>query len=84
VSPDGLGKILLKSSVTRFKAKVVVKGSGATLPMPTLPLTLPVTLQVQATNGQCWEAAFFERGLLRNDGAQFKAKSGSPSGAFVD
>ncbi len=53
------GVTLLKlKSGPNDKAKVVVKGKGAALDDP-LPLTQPVTVQVQNNNGgECWEHAF--------------------------
>jgi hypothetical protein len=40
--------------------------------MPTLPLTPPVRLQIQASTGTCWEAVFSTP--ITNDALQFKAK----------
>jgi hypothetical protein len=38
---------------------ILVKAKGPTLPLPTLPLSLPATGQfVNLDNGECWEATF--------------------------
>jgi hypothetical protein len=57
------------------KAKTRFKGKGDNLPAFALPLGLPVTAQLQAANGQCWEATFSAAGSKENDGTQFKGKS---------
>ena len=43
--------------------------------LPDLPLSVPLTAQLQSANGQCWEATFSRPGLSRNDGQNFKANS---------
>jgi len=35
----------------------LVKGRGAELQFPALPLTLPVRVQLRASNGSCWESS---------------------------
>jgi len=52
----GMTKIKLKAA-TGGKAKVLVKGAGADLEDP-LPLTQPVTVQLQNSDGECWEHPF--------------------------
>lgn len=76
-TPDGLDSVLLKSGPDG-KAKLLVSGRGSELALPTLPLALPARMQLQAENGQCWEAQYFEVGASRNDGTQFKAKAFQP------
>ena len=55
--------------------------------MPSLPLPLPLLVQLQSGNGTCWEAAFRPEGVLKDGTGQFAVKAGipagSPSGAFV-
>jgi hypothetical protein len=53
-----------------------VTGRGANLPLPALPLTLPVTMQVAVSDGAgtvCWESRVSS--AQRNDAATFKASS---------
>jgi hypothetical protein len=50
--------------------QLVVKGRGALLAAPALPLTAPVTAQL-AIGSECWQARFVVS--RRSDGATFKA-----------
>ena len=76
-TPDGLDTIQLKAGATD-KAKVLVAANGAPLEIPPLPLALPARMQLQAPNGQCWEARYFEVGASRNDARRFKGKTLGP------
>jgi hypothetical protein len=86
-SQGGIQKIVLKPGL-QGTATVVVKGKGAGLNAPNLPLPLPLLVQLQSSNGTCWEAAFRPEGVLKDGTGQFAVKAGipagSPSGAFVD
>jgi hypothetical protein len=83
-TPDGLEKLALKPGED-VKAKVTAKGRGANLSLPSpLDVELPVSVQLQAANGECWAATYFAAGVQRNDARVFSAKAGSPSGAFLD
>jgi hypothetical protein len=73
-TPEGADKISLKAGL-QGKAKTQFKGKGDNLDPFALPLVLPVTAQLQAANGQCWEATFSAAGSKKNDGMQFKGKS---------
>jgi predicted acyl esterase len=73
LSHGGIQKIILKDGIDG-KAKILVKGRGAGLVLPALPIqALPVTVQVVNGNGQCWEAVY--SGTLRNQEDKFKAKA---------
>ncbi len=76
-TPDGLDSVVLKSGSDR-KAKVLAIGKGDNLTLPQLPLSLPARIQLQAPNGQCWEARYSELGTSRNTKTQFKAKAFYP------
>src|SRR5262245_60262367 len=54
------------------QAKTVVVGKRSYLPMPTLPLTLPVTAQLQSAGGECWGAVYATPRL--NETQQFRAR----------
>jgi cysteine-rich repeat protein len=83
-TPNGLDLIVLKPGGSG-KAKVIVEGKGGNLGLPTpLDVEVPVTVQLQAGNGGCWEAQYFSVGVKKNEPDLFKAKAGSPSGAFLD
>jgi cysteine-rich repeat protein len=73
LTPDGLQGVSLKEGLVNGKAKIQFKGKGINLLPPSLPLTLPVTVQVKnTTNAVCWEAVY--PAADTNDGVQFKAK----------
>ena len=83
LTPDGLDTIILKAG-DDGKARIIVKGKGAGLGLPSpLDVELPVTVQLQSGSGECWEAEYFEVGVKKNEADFFKAKTGSPSGAFL-
>jgi hypothetical protein len=57
------------------KAQVQAAGKGTNLPLPTLGLTLPVTVQFVARDGvstECWQTAFTME--KKNDATEFSAK----------
>jgi len=84
LTPDGLDTIILKAA-DYGKAKMIVKGKGAGLGLASpLDVELPVTVQLQSGNGECWEADYFPVGVKKNEADQFKAKAGSPSRAFME
>ena len=41
---------------------------GEKLKLPTLPLTLPLRVQLQAANGECWETVHTDANV--NDGGR--------------
>ncbi|MCC6847906.1 MAG: DNRLRE domain-containing protein [Deltaproteobacteria bacterium] len=71
-TPDGLQQVLLKSGVAT-KTKILVKGKGIDLPMPTLPLTTMVTVQLKSEGGVCWETRYST--AQKNFAEQFRAKA---------
>jgi 6-phosphogluconolactonase (cycloisomerase 2 family) len=81
-SPDGVKRIKLKAG-GEGTASARATGSGSSLGMPALPLVPPVVAQLQASNDECWEARY-SAFIRTNDTESFRAKSGSPSGAFLD
>jgi hypothetical protein len=73
-TPQGLTHVLLQATSPE-RAQFRVRGHGANLPPFRLPLAGPIVAQLQATNGQCWEATFGGDGVRRNDAKQFQAAS---------
>lgn len=72
--PDGITDVKLTAGIAG-KAKIAVKGKGAKLDMPTLGLTLPVTVQLLIDDGvtpQCWRNVFGTAST--NTAAKFQAK----------
>jgi hypothetical protein len=70
-TPNGLDRIALR--VGAGNAKIVVKGRGANLAMPPLPLAAPVKVQLRNTDGVCWEASYSSEQTNTPD--RFKARS---------
>ena len=73
---DGVTQIRLTPG-EQGKAKISVKGRGANLPAPAIPLTAPVVVQLQATNGECW-AATYDQFIAKNSDGKFIAKPTVP------
>jgi hypothetical protein len=71
-TPDGLQRITLKPGADG-RAAIIVKAADGTIPVPTLPLTPPVRVQMQASNGECWEATYSTP--LENDASGFQARA---------
>lgn len=55
------------------QARIAVKGRGPGLGIGTLPVTGPVIAQVQASNGACWESAYYND-FDRNTPLLFEAR----------
>ena len=71
LTPAGLAAIRLKAGAAGM-GRITVKGRGASLPLPSLPLTPPVTVQLQRSDGAgCWAATF--SAPTTNTAEQFKA-----------
>ncbi len=73
-TPDGVTKLVLKQGLAPGKAKIMLKGRGANLNLPALPLAEPVTVQLRNGDGVCWEAVY-SAPPNKNDPTQFKDKS---------
>jgi hypothetical protein len=72
LDPEGIQQLQLKSGPAT-KAKIIAKGKGVDLPMPMLPLTTAVTVQLRNDAGVCWEAKYSVP--TKNLADQFKAKA---------
>ena len=70
-TPCGIRTIILREGA-EGKAKIQVKAEGIAVNSPALPLTLPVTVQLQASNGECWEAQY--SAPLISSSTKFRAK----------
>ncbi len=73
--PDGLQSIQLKAGAAG-RAKIFVKGRGASLEVPPLPAAFPLVVQIVNNAGICWQASYPATGVQRNDTLQLKAKGG--------
>ena len=76
-TPDGLTRIDLRPGPSG-KSRVVVRGKGPSLRLPPFPLTLPVLVQLQSENGECWEAEYGASGIRKNDSQKLMGKSLTP------
>ena len=70
----GVTRLTLKSGFAPGKSKILLKGRGANLALPILPLAEPVTVQLRNSAGFCWEAVY-SAPAIRNQPDQFKDKS---------
>jgi hypothetical protein len=74
-APDGIARVKLGPGA-EGRARISVKGKGANLVMPSpLGLDVPVTVQLQAENGRCWETT--HTSPSQNDTSVFRARGGS-------
>ena len=72
---SGVERVILKGS-DNDRSKITVKGKGSNLPLPSLPLTFPVVVQLMdAGSATCWESVFAPGDTLVNDGETFKVKA---------
>jgi cysteine-rich repeat protein len=72
-TPDGLLRLQARAG-DAGKGKVIVKGRGPLLAMPSLGLVPPVTVRLRrADGGGCWESIYSSP--LASDAVQFKARS---------
>jgi cysteine-rich repeat protein len=73
-TPDGITGLTLKEGLVPGKAKISLKGKGVNVDTPDLPLALPVTVQLRAANGVCWESVH-SAPAQKNDELLYKDKS---------
>jgi cysteine-rich repeat protein len=77
-SVAGVHRIKLRAGVTG-KTKMFVKGKGAALPDPTLPLAepdLPVIAQlINSSSTACWQSTFGASSVITNTDALLKART---------
>jgi hypothetical protein len=73
LTPDGLKTMSLTPGAAG-RARITVQGKGDDLLVPSLPLALPVRVQLrQSTSSICWEATY---GAPKDNGlTRFRAKS---------
>lgn len=71
----GIATVILKGS-DRNRSKVLVKGRGAGLPDPMLPIDTPLTVQlVNGDNGRCWGADFDAAAVHTNQAGHFQGRT---------
>ncbi len=75
LTPSGIQKMTLREGLAPGKAKILVKGAGANLPMPSLGLTGPVDVQMRKSSGGVCFGARYSTPFAKNDGVTFKDKA---------
>lgn len=74
LTPDGLRRVTLTAGGAGH-GRLAVRGKGMELAVPTLPLAVPVRVQVRRSDdSMCWEATFSGT-ATRNDARRFQARS---------
>ena len=73
LTPDGLLRADLSPGADG-KARITLKGKGANLGMPALPLPVPLQVQLESSSGACWSARYSSSGILANDETRFRAR----------
>jgi cysteine-rich repeat protein len=74
LGPDGIQQIVLKAGEDG-KAKIVVKGRGDLLQMPSpMPVAMPIRVQLSQSDGVCWEANY-SAPAIQNRSDLFKDKA---------
>ena len=68
-TPDGIRSLVLRSGKAKA-ARIKAAGRGANLNLSSLPVHLPLVVQLQASNGQCWQAVY--RNPKVNNPVKFK------------
>jgi outer membrane protein assembly factor BamB len=79
-TPDGVLTELVDGNQTAGKVRLTFKGKGEHLSdrplgLPSLPLALPVRLQLEVANGLCWQADFSSAGQSISTATTFRGKS---------
>jgi hypothetical protein len=72
-TPEGVQRI--RETTLRDSLRLLVSGGGANLQPPPLPLPLPARMQLQVTDGQCYEATYSAAGLVENSDTRFHGRS---------
>jgi N-acetylneuraminic acid mutarotase len=75
-TPDGLKSVALKQGADG-RARIVVKGRGALLPLPDLAgVASPITVQLRRSgSGPCWSAQYGFPPAIRADATTFKDRA---------
>jgi len=76
-TPNGVQGVKLKAGVAG-KAALQVQAKGGHTPVPALPFTGPVLVQVGIEGGACFEAAYQPAAFTKNEAGAFAAKGGAP------
>ena len=75
-NPDGIRLIRLRPGAAG-KARIEIQGRGQGLSLPAAPLSLPIVVQAQASNGECWTATY-DVFVTENESGELRARSTPP------
>ena len=73
---DGLQQIYLRAGGAG-RARILLRGKGEKLTLPTPPLTTPVTVQLQTSEGTCFTATY-QSNVSVNGAGEFKGRPDAP------
>jgi len=74
LAADGIERLQLRPGETG-RAKIVLKGRGSWLALPSLPLALPLRAQLHGPSDTCWEATYGAAGVAANASNRFAGSS---------
>ena len=72
--PDGVTRVVLKPG-DDGAARITLQARGEDVDVPSLPLALPLRVQLQGVHGSCWESRHTAAGARRNDVRIFRGHS---------
>jgi hypothetical protein len=75
-SVDGLQEIRLRSGSVG-QPRISVRAGGEKLGLPPMPLTPPVTVQLQSSDAACFSSTY-QNDIKKNDGEKFRANPDAP------
>lgn len=76
-APDGLSRMVMRSVGDETQIRVNGAGpnlSGRPFGLPTLPLTLPATVQLEERDGRCWSSHYSAAGVILNTDRLFDGR----------
>ena len=73
---DGLQEIRLRSGSVG-QPRISVRAGGEKLGLPPMPLTPPVTVQLQSSDAACFSSTY-QNDIKKNDGEKFRANPDAP------
>jgi len=69
---DGVTDIVFKSGLGG-RSSLIVKAKGSNLRLPSLPVSVPLRVQLQASDGTCWQASYTQASVSVNKDGAFSA-----------